>query len=231
MIDFVRYCRAQQHSSDIAHLSEAFRSTSQAVFSILQLDIQAAFQAQSHEQIRLRDLAARASHWRDSQPRFDEWRRLVAADEAVRRLSASSVADALAAGRVAPKDAIAVLECTFAEVAWSKAVHASPELGSFHGPSHDGIANRFRALEAGRRQTTVNVVLGRHAEGMPRGNFGAMNTIRAEIKRRRGHMPIRKLFKTTGETLQRIKPVLLMKSYLGCAVRSPKLGRIRSSCH
>ncbi len=56
----------------------------------------------------------------------------------------------------------------------------------------------------------MNVVLGRHAEGMPRGNFGAMNTIRAEIKRRRGHMPIRKLFKTTGETLQRIKPVLLM---------------------
>ena len=45
---------------------------------------------------------------------------------------------------------------------------------------------------------------------MPRGNYGAMNTIRAEIARRRGHMAIRKLFKTTGETLQRIKPVLLM---------------------
>lgn len=37
-----------------------------------------------------------------------------------------------------------------------------------------------------------------------------MNTIRSEIKRKRGHMPIRKLFKTAGETLQRIKPVLLM---------------------
>ena len=37
-----------------------------------------------------------------------------------------------------------------------------------------------------------------------------MNTIRAEIGRVRGRMPIRKLFKTTGETLQRIKPVLLM---------------------
>ena len=39
-----------------------------------------------------------------------------------------------------------------------------------------------------------------------------MNTIRSEIARKRGHMPIRKLFKTTGETLQRIKPVLLMSS-------------------
>ena len=37
-----------------------------------------------------------------------------------------------------------------------------------------------------------------------------MNAIRSEIKRKRGHMPIRKLFKTAGETLQRIKPVLLM---------------------
>ena len=37
-----------------------------------------------------------------------------------------------------------------------------------------------------------------------------MNTIRSEIRRKRGHMPIRKLFKAAGETLQRIKPVMLM---------------------
>ena len=61
------------------------------------------------------------------------------------------------------------------------------------------------------KTTIVNSILnGRHAEKIPRGSLGAMNVIRSEIKRKRGHMPIRKLFKTTGVTLQRIKPVLLM---------------------
>jgi superfamily I DNA and/or RNA helicase len=54
------------------------------------------------------------------------------------------------------------------------------------------------------------MVLGLHAEKMPRGAYGAMGVIRAEIGRRRGHISIRRLFKATGETLQRIKPVLLM---------------------
>jgi very-short-patch-repair endonuclease len=37
-----------------------------------------------------------------------------------------------------------------------------------------------------------------------------MNAIRLEVKRKRGHMPIRRLFRVAGETLQRLKPVLLM---------------------
>ena len=45
---------------------------------------------------------------------------------------------------------------------------------------------------------------------MPRGGYGEMNIIRSEIRRKRGHMSIRKLTKTTGGTLQRIKPVFLM---------------------
>jgi AAA domain len=77
-------------------------------------------------------------------------------------------------------------------------------------PSHDAIADEFRSLEAKRRRATVQTVRERHAEKIPHGNYGAMNIIRSEIRRRRGHMPIRKLFKTAGETLQRIKPVLLM---------------------
>ena len=103
-----------------------------------------------------------------------------------------------------------MLDCTFAETVWSKAIAAAPELGQFYGRAHDAVVEEFRGLEAKRRRTAVQIVLGRHAEAMPRGNYGEMNIIRSEIKRRRGHMSIRKLFKTAGRTLQRIKPVLLM---------------------
>jgi len=37
-----------------------------------------------------------------------------------------------------------------------------------------------------------------------------MGVIRAEIARKRGHMPLRKLMKTAGNTIQKIKPVFLM---------------------
>ena len=94
---------------------------------------------------------------------------------------------------------------------------AQPELTGFYGPAHDAIVDQFRELETWRRRATVETVLGQHAEKMPRGNYGAMNTIRSEIARRRGHMAIRKLFRTAGETLQRIKPVLLLISPISVA--------------
>jgi superfamily I DNA and/or RNA helicase len=37
-----------------------------------------------------------------------------------------------------------------------------------------------------------------------------MGVVRAEIARKRGHMPLRKLMKTAGDTIQKIKPVFLM---------------------
>ena len=103
-----------------------------------------------------------------------------------------------------------MLESTFAKTVWSKAVSALPELTHFHGAEHDAVVAQFRVLEEKRRRTTVDIVRGRHAERVPRGSYGAMNIIRSEVASWRGHMPIRKLFKLSGETLQRIKPVLLM---------------------
>jgi hypothetical protein len=93
---------------------------------------------------------------------------------------------------------------------WAQAIAAHPALQEFYGPRHDAIAAEFCTLEAKRRSTTSQIICGRHAEKMPRGNYGAMNVIRSQVQLKRGHMPIRKLFKAAGETLQRIKPVLLM---------------------
>ena len=129
---------------------------------------------------------------------------------ALRALPAAALADALATRSMPPEKGKAALDCTHAEAVWSQAIAAMPALQEFYGPQHDAMAEEFRSLEAKRRRTTVDIIRGRHSANMPRGNFGSMNTIRSEIKRKRGHMPIRKLFRGAGETLQRIKPVLLM---------------------
>jgi very-short-patch-repair endonuclease len=209
-IELAQQGLAHDHIAEITRAVEELVRTADAVLPVLEVDFAKAFQVDKRDRIPLRSLAAKACHWRDAHSRFDEWRRLAAADAGLRALSATTLADALATGAVPADAANAVLDCTRAEVVWSQAVAATPALLEFYGPQHDAIAEEFRGLEAKRRRTTVDIVRGRHAATMPRGNFGAMNAIRSEIKRKRGHMPIRKLFKTAGETLQRIKPVLLM---------------------
>ena len=210
VIEIVRHGLARDYIAGLERLSETFAHAADAVLPVLKVNISEAFRVEGRDQVPLPYLATQAQVWRDSQSRFDEWRRLAAADARLRAQLATAVADGLATGRMSPASVKSVLDCTFAETVWSKAISSTPELGQFYGPSHDAIAGEFRELEAKRRSTTVQIVRARHAEKMPRGNYGAMSVIRSEIHRQRGHMPIRKLFKTTGETLQRIKPVLLM---------------------
>ena len=210
VVEIARQGLARDYIIGLTKMSEAVTRAVDEAMLTLSVDVRDAFSVDQRDQILLRDLIAKAQLWRDSQSRFDEWRRLATADKRLRDLTAAALADALAMGRLSPAATKSVLACTFAETVWTKAVAAFPELINFYGPAHDAIAEQFRGLEAKRRRTTVEIVRGRHAERIPHGNYGAMNTIRSEIKRRRGHMPIRKLFKATGETLQRIKPVLLM---------------------
>src|ERR1700722_1885381 len=183
---------------------------SDVVLQALKLDVAKAFGVANRELVPLRALAAKTFHWRDFMDLFDQWRRLSLADAALRGKSATALAEALATGGVAPERAKAVLVCSYAETVWKKDIEKRPELQHFQGQQHSYLTEEFRTLEGKRRSTTVGLVLARHSANMPRGSYGAMNTIRSEVKRKRGRMPIRKLFGVAGETLQRIKPVLLM---------------------
>jgi Protein of unknown function (DUF4011)/AAA domain len=210
VIEIARQSLAKEYVSGIKQLSDAYVQAVNTVFPVLKINVSETFNVDERDKIPLRELAAKADTWRENQSRFDEWRRLTAADARLRAHPATALADGLAAGRIAPASVSSLLTCTFAETVWSKAIAANPDLAQFYGPSHNAIVEEFRRLEVNRRTTTVQIIRGLHAEKMPRGGFGEMNIIRAEARRKRGHMPIRKLMKATGRTLQRIKPVFLM---------------------
>jgi len=176
----------------------------------LDLDVAAIFRVNSVGAIDLRLLAKHAAQWAANHTRFEEWARLAKADRQLRAIGPAIIADKLASGRLDPGQARAELEIAFAEAGWKKAIAAGPDLAVFDGAQHHECVKRFIALESSRRCAAAQRICARHQAAIPRGALGAMGVIRGEIGRKRNHMPLRKLMRTAGDTVQKIKPVFLM---------------------
>ena len=148
--------------------------------------------------------------WAAHPSRFEEWARLSEADARLRAIGPASIADALACGQLRPERARPGIEAAFAEASWKQAIAADPDLAAFDGERHNALIAAFRQLEARRRRAAILSVRAQHQAAIPRGALGAMGVIRGEIGRKRNHMPLRKLMKIAGDTIQKIKPVFLM---------------------
>ena len=160
--------------------------------------------------IDLHRLSERAARWAGNPDRFEEWARLAKADREMRANGPARIASALASGGLDPNNALLEIETAFAEACWKKAIAEDPGLASFDGDQQNALVARFIGLEERSREATTRGVRARHRAAIPRGAQGGMGVIRAEIARKRGHMPLRKLMKTAGNTIQKIKPVFLM---------------------
>ncbi|MGH6936138.1 MAG: hypothetical protein ACRED2_08145, partial [Methylocella sp.] len=174
------------------------------------LDLAAIFQTDSIATIDLNRLSAWAAGWAARHVRFADWARLVKADRKVRAAGPAWIASALASGEIDPMNAQTELETAFAEACWKKAIAADPELGVFDRDRHGEIVAQVVKIEEWSRAAAVRAVRARHQASVPRGALGEMRVIRREIGRKRARMPLRKLMKAAGGTIQKIKPVFLM---------------------
>ncbi|MEG0201339.1 MAG: DEAD/DEAH box helicase, partial [Comamonas sp.] len=97
-----------------------------------------------------------------------------------------------------------------------QATQQAPELVAFNGDQHNLKVQQFRSLDLQRIALARAQSALSHYEQVPRaaygqsGGIGPMGVINGEIVRKRGHMPLRKLFKLAGEAVQAIKPVFMM---------------------
>ena len=111
--------RSLDRSKQVVHAADA-------VLPVLKVDFAKAFQVDEVDRIPLRSLAAKASHWRDAQSRFDEWRRLAAADARLRALSATTLADAWRPAQFRPTRRTLCSIARTPKSVWSQAVAATP---------------------------------------------------------------------------------------------------------
>jgi Protein of unknown function (DUF4011) len=174
------------------------------------LDLAAIFQTDSIATIDLNCLSAWAAGWAASHVRFEDWARLVKADRKVRAAGPAWIASALASGEIDPMNAQTELETAFAEACWKKAIAADPELAALDRDRRGELVEQFVKIGERSRTAAVLAVRARHQAAIPRGALGEMRVIRREISRKRARMPLRKLMKAAGGTIQKIKPVFLM---------------------
>jgi hypothetical protein len=87
-----------------------------------------------------------------------------------------------------------------------------PILPGFDGQAHDQLVERFRQLDKDRIDLAAAEVALAHFQGLPNGagEVGEMRVLLHEFKKKRRHLPIRKLIAQAGQAVQAIKPVFMM---------------------
>ncbi len=185
-----------------------------ALFGDLALDLSAAFGA--HGDVALLPLTAlgsRLATWRETGEQLSRW---VSYRDRARRageLGCGEVVSRLGDGRLTSADAIAAFEMAYYEAVYTDIVRSEPELGRFDGTMHGRLARDFADMDRQRIAAAGVEVVRAHHDRIPAregGAVGPLGTLRTEMQKRRGHMPIRRLMERAGPAIQALKPVFMM---------------------
>jgi hypothetical protein len=199
--------RAAQIRSEI----EEFEGPAKRAMSLLKLDL---VEAGLGDNLASANLLALSDAFGDMHhalaDRYREWTDYRRAAERVAGGAAKGVLELLQAEELEPSRMVEEFRYACAEACWNAARGERPALDALATMNRTEAVELFRDLEVGRIEATKNLVLARHFDQVPRGGGGEMGVIRAEIAKKRRHLPVRRLMTLAGPMVQRIKPVLLM---------------------
>jgi very-short-patch-repair endonuclease len=183
------------------------------LFDYLTLDRQASLGSGEAREVAIHALAERLKLWSISEEKLFQWVGYRDRAEKANVLGCGDIVKRLADGRLAPDAAISGFEMAYYESVYSQQVRSAPELGTFDGTLHGRLAREFAEMDRQRiASASFEVVRAHHGLVPPRdgGAVGPLGTLRSEIVKRRGHMPIRKLMEKAAPAVQALKPVFMM---------------------
>ncbi len=191
---------------------QAFEDAAQSVLSGYQLDTQEAFDAADLARIPLTDFGERLGQWLAEPDALLDWTSYHATREQARTAGMAALVQQLENASIAQDALPASLERAYYESLLRQATQVHPELVAFNGDQHSQKVRQFRALDLERIELARAQSALSHYEQVPRSasGMGPLGVLNGEIARKRGHMPLRKLFKLAGEAVQAIKPVFMM---------------------
>lgn len=158
-------------------------------------------------------LRNRMAAWMASGETLSKWVAYRDRAERARRIGCRDVVDRLADGRLRPPQTIPAFEMAYFEALHTDQVRLDPDLGRFDGTLHGQLARDFADLDRQRiTLAAAETARAHHGRVPPRdgGAVGPLGVLRAEMQKKRGHMPIRKLMERAGPAVQALKPVFMM---------------------
>ena len=154
-------------------------------------------------------LAERLAAWASDPEALQPWLAWHRASAAAPDLA--PLAALLGEGRLQPEAAADAAEYAWAEALLRGAMQDRPELAAFDGAGMDRVVEDFRAADAARVALTRAETAHAHASRMRAvQDSPGVRLLKAEMEKRRGHLPVRELLARVGDTVQAIKPILMM---------------------
>ncbi|SCY65226.1 DUF3320 domain-containing protein [Microvirga guangxiensis] len=182
------------------------------LFSTLKTDSTALFGSASDGAVPLSGLSERLGLWLANTEQLSKWVSYRERADRGHSLGLGNIIDHLADGRLETAAAHATFEMAYYEAMLAEFVTKEPDLGRFDGNLHGRLAREFANLDRERIKAASLEVVRAHHRRIPSrdGGVGPVGVLRAEMARRRGHMPIRQLMQRAGPAIQALKPVLMM---------------------
>lgn len=182
------------------------------VIAALRLDLERAFGFAEIDSVPLSVLASRLTAWQANPEGLSRYTAFDARASKFAETGCASLVEALHAGALDSGSIIQAFDRSYAEILRVALFSKWPELRSFDGEAHNNQIGHFRVLDKARIALAQEQIVTEHAEGRPQGaaGIGPLGVLNAEIARKRGHLPIRKLLEKAGPAIQQLKPVFMM---------------------
>lgn len=200
-------------AADISARTTAVLQDLTAVGSQLQLDLVASLGHENFGTVPVADMLVHLDRWRTSGERLFQWTAYRDRAERASALGCNDVVRRLSDGRLTADGAVSAFEMAYYEAVYADQIAADADLGTFDGTLHGRLAREFADMDRQRIATASFEVVKAHHQAVPPrdgGSVGPLGVLRAEIARRRGHMPIRRLMEKAAPAVQALKPVFMM---------------------
>lgn len=175
-------------------------------------NVEAIFNSSVHSPLRIDEVKNKLASWLTNSEQLSKWvawqhRRIQANQQGL-----TEVTERLDDGRLSVSQCYSSVEYTYYESLFRLMAEQTPSLARFDGELHSRKVNQFADLDRRRIKSSSFEVARAHHKKIPSktGAAGPVGVLRAEMARKRGHMPIRQLMLRAGPAIQALKPVMMM---------------------